>query len=226
MQYKREKTAMCLRDDQLGKMWKIAAVALVACVAVAALAWFRPWEREIPKDEPLKMELYEYAYVARFILVSTDDNLPIENVKIYTPFFQTFENLRFNDFLYITPYGAFFMLNKNELIATGRTVPITRIVEVEHVMKSSVEICTFRPGESVSVGWIAMIPENTTYLTVPGENICTFYVDFSPDKEIVLGIELRQTPLPIRIGDDGFPIIKYPWAQIVTGSGWFSMPSL
>jgi hypothetical protein len=85
MTYKREKTARHLRDDQLGRMLKIAAVALVACVAVAALAWFRPWEG-VRVQEPVEEDHVWVKYTASFELLSTEDNGPIENIRVYWPY--------------------------------------------------------------------------------------------------------------------------------------------
>jgi hypothetical protein len=85
MTYKREKTAMCLRDDQFGKMLKIAAVALAACVAVAALALFRPWEG-VRVQVPVEEDHVWVKYTASLELLSTADNGPIENIRVHWPY--------------------------------------------------------------------------------------------------------------------------------------------
>jgi hypothetical protein len=84
MSEKREELVRRLRGERKVP-WKPIALALAACVAVAALAWFRPWEG-VGVQDPVEKDYVWVKYTASFELLSTADNGPIENIRVYWPY--------------------------------------------------------------------------------------------------------------------------------------------
>lgn len=57
--------------------WKLIAVVLVAIVAMAAMVVIKPWEGKQTEEENILVH-----YLASFRLLSTDNNLPIEDLLL------------------------------------------------------------------------------------------------------------------------------------------------
>jgi hypothetical protein len=190
MMYKREKTAMCLRDDQLGRLWKFAAVALVACVAVAALAWFRPWEGVgVRPDEEPRVEWRQFRSTVGFILENTEDNLSITDVAIYAPFPQKFENLYMRNFYFVT---AFSPVRRGNLIFFGRVLENTLegyppSFTVEYVSgvgyRAVMRAYDVRLQDSMKMVWTYWAPENTSLFDEP-DNRVRIRLLYQPEKRI------------------------------------------
>jgi hypothetical protein len=192
MLYEREKTARRLRDDQFGRMWKFATVALAACVAVAALAWFRPWEgrQEGLPHEEIPVRWRQFRSTAFFRLENTEYNFPITNFAIHAPFPRKFENLHLMAFRFLTAFSpvqrgnlhfdnGILIENTLEGPPPSFTVEYVPMIGYRAVMRSG----DVRLGDSMFVAWTYWAPENTSLFDEPDNKVHIQFL-YQPNQEI------------------------------------------
>jgi hypothetical protein len=215
-------------------MLKIAAVALVACVAVAALAWFRPWEGvgvRVPVEEP-RVEWRQFRSIAYFSFINTEDNLPITDVAVYAPFPQKFENLHLEAFGFLT----FPPVQRGRLSFSGGVLRENTLegpqpsFTVEYTPKAGYRVVMraydVRLRELMHVAWTYWAPENTSLFDEP-DNRVHIRLFYQPEKRIYVSMLFKL------LYEDNYDAVVRDWIYGIheylgktwwrwADRGWFS----
>jgi len=196
--------------------WKLIAVVLVAVVVAAAVIVLKPWEGG--EGEP-QTQLRLFIWGAELSLVNTEDNLPIENVEIYTPFPKEFENLHFRFYLFETENGWITVSGGNVIENTlvGQDAPVFSVEDTEVGKRAVIRIAEMYPGDNMIHSWGFMAPKNISLYDVPNENRAKAFVGFTPEKTIHLTIWASLT--------DTERETSWVWSRIINDSGWTDAPS-
>jgi len=161
--------------------WKIITVALVAVVVVvAAMVVLGP-------NEPLVW----FRRGTGLTLESTEDNLPIENLLVYTPFPEQFENLNLFNYAVFTESDGILTFQEGLLENTlKRSAPVFTVENTAIGKRVVIQMNEMYPGDQVFVNWLFFAPKNTSLYDTPEENRLKVYVDYTPIKKIKLKTEV------------------------------------
>lgn len=208
--------------------WKpVALVAVVVVVAVAIVAL-----REKPvQEEYLPPAGYVQFRGTTFILLeNTADNLLIENVTVYGPFPDNFENLIVHSFFMLTESslenrGHLSYVDgylENTLTFAAPDFTIENIVEIGFRSVTSVD--NLYPGDVLGVAWIYWAPENTVLYDTENNEIFIRYA-YQPDKPISIhtSYALYLEESYENAGPQNHGTTWWAWATTteIDNSGWY-----
>jgi len=163
-------------------------------------------------------------------LKNTEDNLPIENVLVYTPFPEKFENLYNAGFILSTEkQGMISTQNGNVLENTlvGREPPVFAVEETEVGKREVVQISRMYPNDYIAINWLFFASENTLLYDEPAENRCKIYVSYKPEKRIGLYLNVVLLYEENRYDADlnNLGELWWRWWRVIESSGWVDAPS-
>lgn len=201
--------------------WKLIAVVLVAVVVVAAVIVLKP-------NEPLVW----FRRGTRLTLESTEDNLPIEDLLVYTPFPNQFENLNLFNYGVFTERDGILTFQERLLENTlERSAPVFTVENAAIGKQVVIRMDEMHPGDQVFVNWLFFAPKNTSLYDAPEENRLKVYVNYASTKKIKLKInadlvyenKLRENwsnIVPETLG-----IYWWRWWKYIEGPGEIDAPS-
>ena len=206
--------------------WKPIAVVLVAVVVVATVMVLKPWEVEPGDGEPTdedEQTLTSFIHRTTLVLQDTEDGLGIENVEIYAPFPQEFENLHLSAYRFGTKDNRYIIFDEGFTLENlaGREAPTFAIENTLVGERVVIRVDNFCPGEIPSlefiwVEWSFAAPENISPYDTPSENKTNIYVNYVPQKTIDLKFETFLA------GGENWG--SWLGTYFITGYGWFNIP--
>lgn len=211
--------------------WKPIVVAFVAIVVVAAVIALKPWEGKPGGEGQQPTAGYRlFSRSTYLMLENTEDNSPIENVLIYAPFPDEFENLHFRGYWFGTDnYGSIITQNGDVLENTlvEREPPSFTIEDTVAGKRVAVRMKSMYVGDIVSVTWRFWAPENTSLYDTPKENRCKIYVGYDPTKTINLKFDIGLYDVENYPQTDlsNLGTLWWRWWRYVDSSGWLDILS-
>ncbi len=206
--------------------WKLIAVVMVAFGVFAAVMVLRPWEVESGGGEPTDEEeqtLASFIHRTTLVLQDTEDGLGIDNVEIYAPLPQEFENLHLSAYRFVTKDNHYIIFQEGstwENLA-GREAPTFTIEDTLVGKRVVIRVTKFYLGEMpfpefIWVEWSFAAPENTSPYDTPSDNKNNIYVNYVPQKTIDLKLETFLA------GGENWG--SWLGTYFITGYGWFNIP--
>jgi hypothetical protein len=195
-------------------MWgRVALVVVIVAVAAGVFVLLR-------RGGVQSQTLLAWSNSSYMILENTGDDLPIENIFMYAPFPDKFENLYLYEYGFGTTDNGTVVVRDGDVLENtlvGRKPPTFAIEETAFGKRAVIRVERMYVGDVISVTWRFSAPENTSLYDANAENRCKIYVSYNPTETIKLRVGLGLYRIESNSG--------ISWRHYIYGPGWLDAPS-